>query len=162
MSLEMAIHRESESGVLSGGRTREKVRRESPLDGEPQNEFVSPEPSVFSALDTLDMERQVHQVMSGLAERDRGLLRCVLMEDRDKGEICAEFGVTLYDLESSLAPVIDVFGSYLKSWKTEIASYPVISVARFPSAWYDFRSGVGKCSSAYPPYGRRITPLNVW
>jgi hypothetical protein len=32
LSLEMAIHHESESGVLSGGRTREKVRHESPLD----------------------------------------------------------------------------------------------------------------------------------
>ena len=57
-------------------------------------DFESPEPSALSTLDQQDMERQVRQVMSELAERDRGLLRCVLMEDRDKGEICAEFGVT--------------------------------------------------------------------
>jgi RNA polymerase sigma-70 factor (ECF subfamily) len=73
---------------------RSKSRRESPLDDEPQGDFESPEPSVLSTLDQQDMERQVRQVMSELAERDRGLLRCVLMEDRDKGEICAEFGVT--------------------------------------------------------------------
>jgi hypothetical protein len=30
--LEMAIHRESESGVLAGGRTRERARHESPPD----------------------------------------------------------------------------------------------------------------------------------
>jgi hypothetical protein len=30
--LEMAIHRESENGVLAGGRTRERTRRESPPD----------------------------------------------------------------------------------------------------------------------------------
>jgi hypothetical protein len=30
--LEMAIHRESQSGVLAGGRTRERNRRESPPD----------------------------------------------------------------------------------------------------------------------------------
>jgi hypothetical protein len=30
--LEMAIHRESENGVLAGGRTREKGRHESPPD----------------------------------------------------------------------------------------------------------------------------------
>ena len=30
--LEMAIHRESQSGVLAGGRTRERTRRESPPD----------------------------------------------------------------------------------------------------------------------------------
>jgi hypothetical protein len=30
--LEMAIHRESENGVLAGGRTRERVWRESPPD----------------------------------------------------------------------------------------------------------------------------------
>lgn len=73
---------------------RAKSRRESPLDDEPQNEFESPEPSMFSTLEHQDLERQVRQVMSELAERDRGLLRCVLMEDRDKGEICAQFGVT--------------------------------------------------------------------
>jgi hypothetical protein len=32
LSLETAIHRESAVGVLSGGRAREKVRRESPAD----------------------------------------------------------------------------------------------------------------------------------
>jgi RNA polymerase sigma-70 factor, ECF subfamily len=73
---------------------RAKSRRESPLDDEPRDDFESPDPSVLSTLDQQDMERQVRQVMSELAERDRGLLRCVLMEDRDKGEICAEFGVT--------------------------------------------------------------------
>jgi RNA polymerase sigma-70 factor, ECF subfamily len=73
---------------------RSKSRRESSLDDEPQDDFESPEPSALSTLDQQDMERQVRQVMSEMAERDRGLLRCVLMEDRDKGEICAEFGVT--------------------------------------------------------------------
>jgi RNA polymerase sigma-70 factor (ECF subfamily) len=73
---------------------RSKSRRESPLDDEPQDEFESPEPSALSTLDREDLERQVRQVMSELGDRDRGLLRCVLMEDRDKGEICAEFGVT--------------------------------------------------------------------
>jgi RNA polymerase sigma-70 factor, ECF subfamily len=73
---------------------RSKSRRESPLDDEPQDEFESPEPSALSSLDRQDMERQVRQVLSELGDRDRGLLRCVLMEDRDKGEICAEFGVT--------------------------------------------------------------------
>jgi RNA polymerase sigma-70 factor (ECF subfamily) len=48
----------------------------------------------LSLLEAKDTERVVHQILSQLPERDRRLLRLVLLEERNKDEVCAEFGIT--------------------------------------------------------------------
>jgi RNA polymerase sigma-70 factor (ECF subfamily) len=40
-----------------------------------------------------DTRALVRDVLDGLNERDRGLLRAVFLEDRDKDEVCSELGV---------------------------------------------------------------------
>lgn len=69
-------------------------RKESSLEETNQGAFVDPQPSPDHALAEGDTTRIVRQTLSELTERDRRLLQSVLMEDRDKGEICGEFGVT--------------------------------------------------------------------
>ncbi len=39
-------------------------------------------------------ERVVRQILNQLPERDRRLLQSVLLEGRNKDEVCAEFGIT--------------------------------------------------------------------
>jgi RNA polymerase sigma-70 factor, ECF subfamily len=45
-------------------------------------------------LETKDTQRVVRQILNDMPERDRSLLRSVLLEDRDKDEVCAELGVS--------------------------------------------------------------------
>ena len=40
-----------------------------------------------------DTRRVVRRVLDDLSERDRGLLRAVFLEERDKDEVCTELGV---------------------------------------------------------------------
>ncbi len=40
-----------------------------------------------------DTRDAVREVLDGLKERDRGLLRAVFLEERDKDEVCREMGV---------------------------------------------------------------------
>jgi RNA polymerase sigma-70 factor (ECF subfamily) len=52
------------------------------------------EPSALSLLEAKDTERVVRQILNQLPERDRRLLQSVLLEERNKDEVCAEFGIT--------------------------------------------------------------------
>ena len=45
-------------------------------------------------LEAKETERRVRQILSQVPERDRRLLHSVLMEERNKDEVCAEFGIT--------------------------------------------------------------------
>jgi RNA polymerase sigma-70 factor, ECF subfamily len=91
---------------------RSKAKRETPMDENMAGAFVDPKPSALSAMELKETERLVRQTLSELAERDRGLLRCVMLEDRDKGEICAEFGVTREHLRVLVHRAKQSFKSY--------------------------------------------------
>lgn len=73
---------------------RSKSKNESTIDDEGETVFVNREPSALSLLETKDTERVVRQILNELTERDRRLLEAVLLEERDKDEVCAELGVT--------------------------------------------------------------------
>ncbi len=73
---------------------RSKGKTESVLDSETQDTFVSAAPSALSLLQTKDAEQVVGRILDDLTERDRQLLQWVLLEERDKDEVCAEFGIT--------------------------------------------------------------------
>jgi RNA polymerase sigma-70 factor, ECF subfamily len=73
---------------------RSNRKGESTIDDEPETIFVTPEPDALSLLETKDTERIVRQILNELTERDRHLLRSVLLEERDKDEVCAEFGIS--------------------------------------------------------------------
>ncbi len=72
---------------------RSKSSRESSLDDEPETVYVNREPSALTVLESKDTTRVVRGILNQLTERDRNLLEAVLLDERDKDAVCAEFGV---------------------------------------------------------------------
>jgi RNA polymerase sigma-70 factor (ECF subfamily) len=64
------------------------------LEEESEAMYVDDKPSPLSQLETKDAARLVQQSLADMPERDRLLLRSVLMEERDKDDVCAELGVS--------------------------------------------------------------------
>ena len=73
---------------------RSRSRNEAGLDEQPETAFVDRKPDALSVLESKDTQRVVRQILNDMPERDRSLLRSVLLEDRDKDEVCAELGVS--------------------------------------------------------------------
>jgi RNA polymerase sigma-70 factor (ECF subfamily) len=63
------------------------------LEDEAAEQLVETRPNALSLVISDDMRELVRDVLDGLNERDRGLLRAVFLEDRDKDEVCKELGV---------------------------------------------------------------------
>ncbi|HEV2275714.1 MAG TPA: sigma-70 family RNA polymerase sigma factor [Acidobacteriaceae bacterium] len=55
--------------------------------------LVEPGRDAFSLLATKETGNAVHEILNRMTERDRCLLRDVLLEERDKDEVCRELGV---------------------------------------------------------------------
>jgi RNA polymerase sigma-70 factor (ECF subfamily) len=73
---------------------RRGAKRLSPIDHEGEATFIDPQPSAFDAQHARETERVVQQILKDLPERDRRLLQSVLVDDREKDEICSELGIT--------------------------------------------------------------------
>ena len=73
---------------------RSRHKTESFLDSDAEATLVNHDPSALSLLETKDAQRIVHQILKELTDRDRRLLQSVLLEERDKDEVCNEFGIT--------------------------------------------------------------------
>ena len=73
---------------------RSKKKVEAAIDEETEATVAGKEPSALSLLETKDTERVVRQILHDLSERDRRLLQAVLLEERDKDEVCAELGIS--------------------------------------------------------------------
>ena len=73
---------------------RLKKRSEATIDEETEATVAGHEPSALRMLEAKDTERVVRQILSALTERDRSLLQSVLLEERDKDEVCKEFGIS--------------------------------------------------------------------
>ena len=61
-------------------------------DGEPRD-FPSHAIDVLSVLVAKETEKKVKEILDELSERDRRLLRDIFLEERDKDEVCRDFGV---------------------------------------------------------------------
>jgi len=73
---------------------RSKKRTEATIDDETESTVAGREPSALRLLEAKDTERVVRRILNELPERDRRLLQSVLLEERDKDEVCAEFGIS--------------------------------------------------------------------
>jgi RNA polymerase sigma-70 factor (ECF subfamily) len=73
---------------------RSQKRTEATIDDEVEATIAGREPNALSLLEAKDAERVVRQILNQLPERDRRLLQSVLLEERNKDEVCAEFGIT--------------------------------------------------------------------
>lgn len=73
-------------------RSQKKVP--APIDEEAESTIPARGPSALSLLETKDTERIVRQILDELTDRDRRLLQAVLLDERDKDEVCKEFGIS--------------------------------------------------------------------
>ena len=73
---------------------RSQKRTEATIDDEVEATVAGREPSALRLLEAKDTERVVRQILNQLPERDRRLLQSVLLEERNKDEVCAELGIT--------------------------------------------------------------------
>lgn len=67
--------------------------RASSLDDDDQKELPSPAMNLVDILVAKETEKKVREILEQLPERDRRLLRDVFLEERDKDEVCRDFGV---------------------------------------------------------------------
>jgi RNA polymerase sigma-70 factor, ECF subfamily len=63
------------------------------LDDDQQRDFPAKGTDLLSLLAAKETEKKVREVLDQLSERDRRVLREVFLEERDKDEVCRNFGV---------------------------------------------------------------------
>lgn len=63
------------------------------LEDENQQELPSQAIDLLGALTAKETEKKVREILEQLPERDRRLLREVFIEERDKDDVCRDFGV---------------------------------------------------------------------
>lgn len=73
---------------------RSQRSMDASLDAEPEPTLVDERVSVSGLFQVDEAERVVHKILGDLPERDRRLLQAVLLEERDKDEVCAELGLS--------------------------------------------------------------------
>jgi len=72
---------------------RDDDGRLTSLDGDEKQDFPSRAIDSLGVLVTKETEKKVREVLEQLSERDRRLLKEVFLEERDKDEVCRDFGV---------------------------------------------------------------------
>jgi RNA polymerase sigma-70 factor (ECF subfamily) len=68
-------------------------RLDSLDDDDIPREFPAKGTDLLSILAAKEMEKKIREILERLSERDRRLLREVFLEERDKDEVCRDFGV---------------------------------------------------------------------
>lgn len=67
--------------------------RTDSLDEDDGKDFPAKGIDLVDALDAQQMEKKVREIIEQLSERDRRLLREIFLEERDKDDVCRDFGV---------------------------------------------------------------------
>lgn len=95
--------------------------RDDSLDDEQQPEIPAANIDVLGAIANQQMSEKIREILDQMPERDRRLLREVFLEERDKDDICNDFGVDREYLRVLLHRAKQAFKSlYLKN----VASRP--------------------------------------
>jgi RNA polymerase sigma-70 factor, ECF subfamily len=68
--------------------------REVPADAEVVNAVLDPTISVTEVIARRQVQQQVRQTLDELPGKDRCLLKALFLEERDKDDVCRDFGVT--------------------------------------------------------------------
>ncbi len=63
------------------------------IDDDPHRDFPAKGTDLLSLLAAKETEKKVREILDQLSERDRRLLREIFLEERDKDEVCRNFGV---------------------------------------------------------------------
>ncbi len=100
--------------------------RDSSLDDEEQQDFPATNVDVLGAVAAKQMGEKIREILEEMPERDRRLLREIFLEERDKDEVCKDFGVDREYLRVLLYRAKQSFKSlYLKN----VAARPPGAVA---------------------------------
>ncbi len=67
--------------------------RSTSLDDEEEKNFPVSEFDWLAVLGAKETEKKVRWILEQLSERDRRLLRAIFLEERDKDEVCRDFGI---------------------------------------------------------------------
>jgi len=67
--------------------------RDSSLEDEEETDFPALTLDVLGAIAAKQMAEKIREILEEMPERDRRLLREVFLEERDKDEVCRDFGV---------------------------------------------------------------------
>jgi len=68
--------------------------RTDSLDDEAGQEFPATGMDLVSILAVREMEKKVREIIEKMPERDRRLLREIFLDERDKDDVCRDFGVS--------------------------------------------------------------------
>ena len=101
--------------------------RSSPLD---ETQYEKPDPSVNQEglMVTTQIKHRVRQVLEELPERDRQLLQAFFLEEKEKDEVCREFGVDRDYLRVLLHRAKDKFRLLYEKDKDNLSG-------RLPKGW---------------------------
>jgi len=90
--------------------------RETPIEDDEDSKFPDTSMDVIGVISHKQTEEKVRQILEGLSERDRRLIKEVFLDERDKDEVCRDFGVDREYLRVLLHRAKQSFKSlYLKS-----------------------------------------------
>ncbi len=67
--------------------------RDSSLEDEEQKDFPAVTVDVLGTIAARQMGEKIREILQDMPERDRRLLREVFLEERDKDDVCRDFGV---------------------------------------------------------------------
>jgi RNA polymerase sigma-70 factor (ECF subfamily) len=91
-------------------------QRDTSLEDEEDQDFPAKDADIFGTVAAKQMGEKVREILEELPERDRRLLREIFIEERDKDDICRDFGVDRDYLRVLLHRAKQSFKSvYLKS-----------------------------------------------
>jgi RNA polymerase sigma-70 factor (ECF subfamily) len=91
-------------------------QRDTSLEDEEDQDFPAKDVDIFGAVAAKQMGEKVREILEELPERDRRLLREIFIEERDKDDVCQDFGVDRDYLRVLLHRAKQSFKSlYLKS-----------------------------------------------
>jgi RNA polymerase sigma-70 factor (ECF subfamily) len=69
-------------------------KRTEPLDDVAADNLLDKQTDALGRVISIETRADVHQVLNGLAERDRKVLRSLFVEERDKDTVCREMGIS--------------------------------------------------------------------
>ena len=69
-------------------------KRTEPLDDMAAGNLLDTHPDALGHAISMQTRADVHEVLNGLAERDRKVLRSLFVEERDKDTVCREMGIS--------------------------------------------------------------------
>jgi RNA polymerase sigma-70 factor (ECF subfamily) len=67
--------------------------RDGSIDDDSDQDFPDPLIDVFGTVAAKQMEEKVREILEEMSERDRRLIREVFLEERDKDDVCRDYGI---------------------------------------------------------------------